>query len=103
MGVNTYTLRDSSTATLGAASAQLLAFSSSRSFLLIENTHATNDVWVNLTGGTAAANGSGCILLAKGNVAASRILLNSGVPANAITAISTGANTTVTVIDNGVA
>lgn len=101
MGVNSYGIRDSSTTTLGAASTQILGFSASRSFLLIENVDTTNDIWVNLTGGTAVANGSGCIFLPHGGGTTARIVFNAGCPTNAITAISAGANTHVTVLDNG--
>jgi hypothetical protein len=103
MGVNTYSLRDSSQAALPTSSTQILTASSSRSFLLLENTDATNDIWVNLTGGTASARGSGCIFLPHAQGAASRIVFNAGCPANAITAISITATTSLTVIDNGVA
>jgi hypothetical protein len=98
-----YFLRDSSQS-IGAASVQLLPASSARSFLLIENVHATQTVWVNLTGGTAAANTAASrILLAAGGGPNSRLLLNAAVPTNAITAIASGASTPVTVLDNGVA
>ena len=103
MGINTYTLRDSSQAALPTSSTTILPFSTSRSFLLLENTDATNGIWVNLVGGTAAARGSGCIFLPSGGGAASRIVFNAGCPANAITAISLVATTSLTVIDNGVA
>lgn len=92
-------LRDASVSNLGATSTQLLAANSSRNFLLIGNTSGSNDIWVNLSGGTAAANGTGCIFLPKGPVASSVIFLEMAPPANAITAIATGSSTTVTVLE----
>jgi len=103
MGVNSYFLRDASQAALPTSSTQILPASSARSFLLLENTDATNGIWVNLTGGPAAPRGSGCIFLPSGGGSASRIVFNAGCPANAITAISLVATTSLTVIDNGVA
>jgi hypothetical protein len=106
MGVNSYFLRDSSQAALPTSSTQILPFSSARSFLLLENTDATNDIWVNLTGGTAVARGPGCIFLPHASAtqpSPSRIVFNAGCPTNAITAISLVATTSLTVIDNGVA
>lgn len=97
-----YFLRDSSQS-IGASSVQILPASSARSFLLIENVHATNTVWLNLTGGTAAANAAGSILLAAGGGPNSRIVLNAAVPTNAITAIASAGSTPITVLDNGVA
>jgi len=102
MGVNSYFLRDSSQAALPTSSTQILPFSSARTFLLLENTDAANDIWVNLVGGTAAANGPGCIFLPHVAVN-SRVVFNAGCPTNAITAISLTAACKLTVIDNGVA
>jgi hypothetical protein len=96
-----YGIRDSSQAALPTSSTQILAASSSRSFLLLENVDATNDIWVNLAGGPAAANGSGCILLPHGGGPSSRIVFNAAVPTNAIFAISLVATTKLTVLDNG--
>jgi len=98
-----YFIRDSSQTALPTTSTQILPASSSRSFLLLENTDTVNDIWVNLAGGAAAAQGSGCIFLPKGGGVNSRIVFSSAVPTNAIFAISLVATTKLTVLDNGVA
>ncbi len=102
MGV---TIRDSSQTALPTSSTQILAASSARSLLILENADATNDIWVNLQGGAAAANGSGCVFLGHGPGAISSRLVLAGpaCPANAIFAISLVATTKLTVLDNGVA
>ena len=96
-------LTDKSTSTLGNSSTQLLPANSSRNFLLIENTSTSNDVWVNLSGGTSSVSGSGCIYLPKQNtttpVYLSRILFDTAVPATSITAIAAAGSTTVTVLE----
>lgn len=98
-----YFIRDSSQTALPTTTTQILPASASRSFLLLENTDATNDIWVNLAGGAAVANGPGCIFLPHGGVPMGRLLLNAAVPTNAINAISLVATTKLTVLDNGVA
>jgi len=100
MSALTHTLpADKSTTTLGNSSTKLLDANPARNFLLIENTHASQDVWVNLVGGTAAANGVGCIFLKGGNVAASRVVFDITVPSGQINALATGSSTTVTVLE----
>jgi len=98
-----YFIRDSSQTALPTATTQILPASSSRTFLLLENADATNDIWVNLAGGAAVANGPGCILLPHGGGPTARIVFTSACPTNAINAISLVATTKLTVLDNGVA
>ncbi len=99
-----YFIRDSSQTALPTSSTQILPASSSRSFLLLENTDAANDIWVNLAGGAAVANGPGCIFLGHGpGAVSSRVIFGGACPTNAINAISLVATTKLTVLDNGVA
>lgn len=66
------------------------ATSNPRNFLLLQNVHATQDIAVNLTGGTAALNTAGSIMLLHGTAP---IVFETAVPQGAISAIATGATT----------
>jgi hypothetical protein len=76
---------DYSVSSSSGSSQQLLAANTGRGFLIIGNPNASNAVWVNLTGGTAAANGVGCIQLAAGQY----IYFVETIMTNAITATAT--------------
>ncbi len=90
MATGRYQLVNASVTASGTGSVQLLPFDVGRNFLLLENLNATNDVWVNLAGGTASVAGSGCILLKAGNVPNSRIVFESSVPAGPINVACSG-------------
>lgn len=88
-------LADAST-TIGATSVLIVPAGKSNNFLSIENVHATQDVWLNLTGGTAVANAAGNTFLPH----LTRIIFDKFVPTSAITAIATGATTPLTILFN---
>ncbi len=91
MSNRTVQLQDASITLTGSSQTLLAAQSTTgpRSFLLIGNPSASA-AHINLTGGTAAANGKGCIELAPAGSAGSWILFSSdAIPGNAITAIGT--------------
>ncbi len=59
------TLKSRSVAVSHSATTVLCPAVSWRYFLLISNCDATNGIWVNLAGGTAAANTLDCIFIDK--------------------------------------
>ena len=79
---------------VGTSQVTLLEAVAKRDFLVIANAHATQALWVNYTGGTAAANGLGCVQIP----ALSNMRFDGFVPSNKITAIASGATTPVTVL-----
>lgn len=81
-----FTLNDCSVASLTGSSQSMLSANGQRQFLLIVNNSTTNTAYVNLAGGTAAANGTGTISL---GVNASYLATRPNVPTNKITVIGT--------------
>lgn len=78
---------------VGLASAQILAAKEDRRFLMLQNTHASAKIHVNLTGAAAAAaNG---IMLSPG----ASLVLDVCVPSGAITAISDVDAITITAVE----
>lgn len=79
---------------VGVASGQLLAAKADRRFLLVQNKHASQSIWINLAG--AAATTAGGVLLAPG----ASLLLDQAAPNGAINAIGeTGDNAAVVVVE----
>ena len=88
-------LQDSSVAALSnSVSTTVLAAATYgvRNFLMLSNPSAVT-IWINLSGGTAAANGLGSFALTAG----STIKFSVFVPTNAITAIAASTTPTFTV------
>lgn len=80
--------------TVGVASAQLLAANASRRYLLIQNLHASQRIWVTLDG-TAATTAKGILILAGGSYEC-----QGYAPTGAIYAIGeTGANAAVVTVE----
>lgn len=80
-------LTDASISSATGSSQEALAADSDRRYLLIANPNAANAVWVNPTGGTAAANGAGSFRLAAGERWEPIV-----VPTDAINVIATAAD-----------
>lgn len=59
-------LRDRSITSLSGSSQQLVPAEQDRQFIMIENPNAANAIWVNLSGGAAAANTGGSIQIPAG-------------------------------------
>lgn len=76
---------DHSISSLTGASQSLLAQDMVRTFVLIENPSASNSIAVNLTGGTAALNTAGSVMIAPGG----SLWCDEFVVTNAITVIGT--------------
>lgn len=90
---NTCVQLTSASVTLTGSSQTLLAANpGGRSFLLIANAGAAA-AWVNLMGGTAAANGTDCLELAAAGSSNSWIQFSgNAIPGNAITVIGTSSD-----------
>lgn len=81
-------------ASVDVTSAQLLAAKTDRRFLLIQNKHASKNIWLNLAG--AAATTANGVKLAPGG----SLLIDQAAPSGAIFAIGeTGVNTDVVVVE----
>ena len=81
------------TATMGTASASVVAANASRVYLLIQNISDT-DVYLDFAGGTATT--SGVLIAASGGYYESP---GGVVPTGAVTGISTGASKTLVVLE----
>ena len=93
--LTTLPLTDASVAALSSsASTTVLAAApyGVRNYLFLSNPSAVT-IWVNISGGTAAANGAGCFSLASG----ASIQFKTFVPNNAITARAASTTPTFTV------
>jgi hypothetical protein len=84
----------STVGTVANASTLLLAANDIRESLMIAAPQ-TAGVWLNMAGGTAAANGSGCILLPAGAIYESSIIVNQ----NAINYFCATAGLTIAVLE----
>ena len=82
------------TATMGTASASVVAANATRVYLLIQNISDT-DVYLDFAGGTAATT-SGVLIAASGGYYESP---GGVVPTGAVTGISTGASKTLVVVE----
>lgn len=78
-------------------STQVLALDNNRNALMMCAVDATNDVWVNLAGGTAAANAAGSILLTHASFQNGCLVLSVAVPRGVITAISSASTAKLTI------
>lgn len=80
--------------TVGVASGVLAAANAARRFLLVQNNHASQNIWLNLAG-AAATQAAGVKIPPAGS-----LLIDQACPTGAVYAIGeTGNNTTVTVVE----
>lgn len=78
---------------VGAADTPILASNNNRDYLLIQNKHASQNIWVRLDGG-AGASGVGVLIGPGGSLE-----LSNTVPTNAIRGYASGAATNITIVE----